>query len=251
MKIRILGAHNAETRDTRLPALLIDDRLALDAGSLASSLSLEQQLKLSAILLTHQHLDHIRDIPMIAMNCHLNNASVRVYGTAGVRQALADHILNGQIYSRFFEQQALDFHVIEPYQPFVIGEYEVMAIPVNHSAPTSGFRVTCSGKSLFYTGDTGPGLEECWKHVTPDILVIEVTASNRWTDFGRQSLHLTPELLEKELAVFQDMNHYLPGVVAVHMTPSLEADIRTELAQVARKLNADISPACEGMEISC
>jgi len=52
MQIRFLGAHNTETQTTRLPGVLIDNRLALDAGSLTSSLSLEEQLKLDAILLT-------------------------------------------------------------------------------------------------------------------------------------------------------------------------------------------------------
>jgi ribonuclease BN (tRNA processing enzyme) len=250
MKIRFLGAHNTETQYTRLPGLLVDDRLALDAGSLTSSLSLEQQLKLSAVLLTHQHLDHLRDIPMIAMNCYLNNSSVRVYGTATVHQALADNILNGQIYSRFLEKPALSFHVIKPLKPFRIGAYEIIAVPVNHSVSAMGFQVKSSGKKLFYTGDTGPGLESCWEHISPDLLVIEVTASNKWTEFGRKSLHLTPELLRDELAVFQKTRHYLPRVITVHMNPALENDIKAEITDIASELKANVTLGYEGLEIS-
>jgi len=68
MKIRFLGAHNYETKDTRLVSLLIDDVLAIDVGGLSSSLSFEEQCKIKAVLLTHQHYDHVRDIPTLAMN---------------------------------------------------------------------------------------------------------------------------------------------------------------------------------------
>jgi hypothetical protein len=43
MKIEMLGAHNTETDKARLPSVLVDDVIALDAGGLAASLSLERQ----------------------------------------------------------------------------------------------------------------------------------------------------------------------------------------------------------------
>ena len=57
MKIQILGAHNIETRETRLTSLLVDGILALDAGSLSSGLSIEDQCEVKAVLLTHRHFD--------------------------------------------------------------------------------------------------------------------------------------------------------------------------------------------------
>ncbi len=79
MNIRFLGAHNCEWPKTRLISLLIDDVLAIDAGALTSSLSLEGQQKIKAILLTHQHYDHVRDIPTLAMNLFLSGATTKVY----------------------------------------------------------------------------------------------------------------------------------------------------------------------------
>tara|TARA_Y100000310_G_scaffold215713_1_gene216645 strand:+ start:381 stop:644 length:264 start_codon:yes stop_codon:yes gene_type:complete len=72
MKIQILGAHICESQTSKLTSLLIDDVLAIDAGGLTSSLSFEAQQKIKAILLTHQHYDHIRDIPTIAVNRFLH-----------------------------------------------------------------------------------------------------------------------------------------------------------------------------------
>jgi len=79
MNIQVLGAHNCESQNTKCISLLIDDALAIDAGGLTSSLSFETQQKLNAILLTHQHYDHVRDIPMLAMNFALRDSRVLEY----------------------------------------------------------------------------------------------------------------------------------------------------------------------------
>ncbi|UCH43884.1 MAG: MBL fold metallo-hydrolase [Dehalococcoidales bacterium] len=57
---------------------MVDNILALDAGAITSSLSLADQQKIQAILLTHQHYDHIRDIPTVAMNLYLAVASTGI-----------------------------------------------------------------------------------------------------------------------------------------------------------------------------
>jgi len=71
MNIQLLGVHNCESQNTKLTSLLIDDILVVDAGGLTSSLSFEAQRKLKAILLTHQHYDHIKDVPAIVQFCHV------------------------------------------------------------------------------------------------------------------------------------------------------------------------------------
>lgn len=249
MKIRFLGAHNTETSSVGLMSLLLDGVIALDAGCLTSKLSLKQQLALKAVLFTHGHYDHIRDLPMLAMNCYLNDGVVHAYGSQAVKDALAEHIFNGQVYSRFFERPVLDFHVLEPLATFSLDRYEVMPVPVSHSVPATGYQIKSAGRSFFYTGDTGPGLSECWSRISPDLLIIEVTASNHFTEFGRESKHLTPELLQEELREFRKIRGYLPRVITVHMNPSLEVEIASELKEVARALGCDISLAREGLEI--
>ena len=43
--LRFLGTHNAESRDTRLVSFLIDEVLAVDAGSLVSELTFAEQAR--------------------------------------------------------------------------------------------------------------------------------------------------------------------------------------------------------------
>ena len=98
MDIKVLGAHNCESQNTKCASLLIDDVLALDAGGLTSSLSFIAQQKIKAVLLTHQHYDHIRDIPALAMNFALQKATLNIYSTSAVRDILATHLINGVLY---------------------------------------------------------------------------------------------------------------------------------------------------------
>ena len=255
MKIRFLGAHNCERQNQKLVSLLIDGVLAIDAGSLTSSLSLEEQRKIKAVLLTHQHYDHVRDIPALAMNLFLGGAATRIYSIPAALDVLARHLLNDEIYPDFRQKPeqnpTVSFSVIEPHRAETIEGYTVLAVPVHHGVPTVGYQVTSGdGKSVFYSGDTGPGLSECWRRISPQLLIIEVTASNKYADWVGESGHLAPSLLKQELAGFKKVNGYLPPVVTVHMNPDLEEEIAAELAAVARDLDCSITVAKEGMEIN-
>jgi ribonuclease BN (tRNA processing enzyme) len=255
MNIRVLGAHNCESENTRLISLLIDDVLAIDAGALTSSLSFEAQQKIKAILLTHQHYDHVRDIPAIAMNLFLRGAKITIYSIPEVHDAVTTHLLDDKIYPNFHQRPrhnpTLRLTIIEPHKAEPIEGYSVLAVPVNHSTPAVGYQVTSpDGKVVFYTGDTGPGLTRCWQRVSPQLLIAEVTTPDKYKEWAAESGHLTPSLLKDELTSFQEVNGYLPKVVVVHMNPALEKEIAAEIAVVERELGSSITLAYEGMQLS-
>ncbi len=254
MHIRVLGAHNCESQNSKLISLLIDDVLAIDAGALTSSLSFEAQQKIKAILLTHQHYDHIRDIPTIAMNFFLRQATINVYSIPPVYDALVTHLLDGELYPNFLQQPpqnpTIRFTIIESDKLLQIEGYSILAVPVNHSAPTVGYQVASpDGKAVFYTGDTGPGLAHCWQRVSPQLLIAEVTAPDKYKEWAAKSGHLTPSLLKQELTSFREFNGYLPQVVVVHMSPHLEKEIEAEIAAVGKALSSSITLAYEGMQL--
>lgn len=254
MQIDILGAHNIESQDCRLVSLLIDDVLAIEASALTSSLSFPAQQKLKAVLLTHQHYDHIRDIPAIGMNFLLHENSIEVYSIQPVYDILSAYLLNDDIYVNFIERPpgkpAIKFKILEPGRTELICGYSVLPLLVNHSAPTVGFQITSAdGKTVFYTSDTGPGLADVWRQVSPELLFIEVTTPNSYDEFAHKSGHLTPELLQQELDSFREIKGYLPQVVLVHMNPLEEKAIEAEIAVVAGALNTTIQLGYEGMRI--
>jgi ribonuclease BN (tRNA processing enzyme) len=254
MKIEILGAHNTESRDTRLPCLLIDDAIALDAGSLTSSLSFEQQMNIKAILLTHGHYDHLCDIPTLGLNLLFRDGHASVCTHNSVLDMLTKYLLNGDIYPDFFnkpeDNPTFYMKTLEYFKPEIIENYSVLPLPVKHSIPACGYLIEDrAGKTIFYTGDTGTGLSEIWQHIDPDIIFIETTASNKQTEQVRNNGHLTPELLCEELSCFQEVKSYLPKVITLHMDPALEPEIIQEIAEMSARFNADIETASEGMVI--
>lgn len=256
MKIKILGAHNTESKKTRLTTLMVDELLALDASSITSGLSFKAQKKLKALLITHHHYDHIRDIPALAMNLYLCGGSISIYGSEPVISAIKTNFLNGDMYPRFFERPAANpvirFNTVVPGQPQHIENYDVLPVSVNHPVPAIGYQVTSpNGRAIFYTGDTGKGLTGVWQEITPHIIIIELTAPNKYeAEVGNGTKHLTPRLLQQELISFKQIKGYIPGVVLVHMSPLEETEIKAEIEQVAASLNADIVLAQEGMTIT-
>ena len=254
MKIRILGAHNCESLTTSCVCFLIDGTLAIDAGGLTSSLSIPEQQKISAVVLTHQHYDHIRDIPGIALNLFLYGGNIQVYSTEAVCDIIKTHMLNGKVYPEFqkipAKKPTVSFRPVKPFRTRRINGHSILPIPVNHFGNTVGYQITDrDGKSLFYTADTGPDLAECWRHISPELLIVDVTLPNDLEEFARETNHLTPRLLEKELNDFRECRGYLPRVVAVHMDTRLEKKIKRQLAAVSRRLGIPITIARESMEI--
>ncbi len=254
MKIQFLGVHSCESQNTKLTSLLIDDILVVDAGGLTSSLSFQAQQKLKAILLTHQHYDHIKDVPAIVFNFAMWDAGIDIYSILPVYEALTTHLLNGKLYPKFLggplENPKINFTVIESYRTEQIEGYSVLPIPVNHSVPTVGYQITSpDGKVLFYTGDTRPDLADCWERIAPQLLIIEASAPDRFEEFYKKRGHLTPTLLKQELISFRELKGYLPQVVVVHINPGLEEDIKAEIAAVAEDLNHPISVGYEGMQL--
>jgi len=102
VELRIIGCHGGETPRHRTSAFVLDGRIAIDAGSLTSELDLPSQWRLEACLVSHAHLDHIRDLATIADNRAQHGCPPLV--VAGTRVTLAilkKHFFNGLLWPDF------------------------------------------------------------------------------------------------------------------------------------------------------
>jgi ribonuclease BN (tRNA processing enzyme) len=257
VKIQILGAHLAEVKGARLTSLLIDGVLVVDAGGLTSALSLPQQKKIKTVLLTHHHFDHTRDLVTLAANAgYYWRRQLVVYAPRYTLDIVTSRLLDGAIYTNFLEYPSkenptLILEAIEPYSRKTIAGYDVLAVPVKHSVPTVGYQITSSdGKSLFYTSDTTVGISDCWQHISPQLLITEVAGPNKYGDWLKKAGHLCAEFLKEELIQFRRLKGYLPRVIAIHIGNPYEKEIKEEVAEVARELEADISLGYEDMKIT-
>jgi ribonuclease BN (tRNA processing enzyme) len=251
MRIRFLGTHNAESKNTRLVSFLIDDVLAVDAGSLVSELTFAEQRKVKAILLSHGHYDHIRAVPAFAFNN--SDHTTKVIATPKTLEILSSHLIDGVVYpeftseASFLRKATLRLVSVELFERQRIEGYEVMAVPVRHNLDGVGFEITSGdGKILFYTGDTGPGLSSVWGKISPQLIIADVTWPNSLSTAAKDAGHLCPEMLREELIEFRRAKGYLPKVVVTHTSPQHEPEIEREVRQAAKSLGASIDIAHEG-----
>ena len=102
MELSVIGCHGGETPKHRTSAFVLDDRLAIDAGSLTSGMDLKAQCALNAVLVSHAHLDHIRDLATIADNRAQNGCKpLLIAGTKQTIGILRKHFFNGLLWPDF------------------------------------------------------------------------------------------------------------------------------------------------------
>lgn len=253
MQVRILGAHQGESRDLRFISILVDTHIAIDAGGLTSSLSLEEQHQLDAVLITHRHYDHVKDLPMLAHNLW-ETKSLHIYCTADTRIALQAHIFNDILWPSMSQPS-------EQYRPIVwsdvgpgkeltlLDHYRVLPMTMPHTVPTVGYLIERDGKRIFYTADTRAEEAPAWIQLKPDLLIIETTMSNDFDTEAARFAHMTPMALGQELRAFHSANGYYPRTVCVHINPRHDAQVRIELARLSEEMGADIQAGFEGMVI--
>jgi ribonuclease BN (tRNA processing enzyme) len=237
MKLRVLGCSGAELPDFRPPAFLLDDQLLLDAGTIGSVLTEEEQWKIHTIFITHSHLDHIRSIPALADNIIIKNLShtVSVQSTAEVIAAMQNHLFNDTIWPDFTriptsEHPVIKFTAIIPNKEYLLKEYSITAIQVNHTVPTVGYIVKSGLKTLVYTGDTGP-TDEIWRYCSGvEALIVEVSFPDSMKELAMLTKHLTASMLVEELAKIE----VLPKKILItHPKPQYYDRIYAELEGLA------------------
>ena len=256
MRFRVLGGHQVETVGGRPTSFLIDDRIALDAGGLLGGLTLEQQDAIDSLIITHTHYDHVRDLPFLALGALDVSRQIDVYCTHQAKEVLTQRLLSQPLWPDLFKPlgafgPSLLHKYVVPGTGFEVGGYEVLPIDNrHHTVPVVGYQFTTpGGKRLLYTGDTGPGIRDTWPLVEPDVMITEVTWPSEMRAMAQQAGHLTPVTLEEELIALREAKGGLPRVVVCHINQRHERTVRDQLAEVARRLQAPIEVADEGMLI--
>ncbi len=250
MHLRVLGAHNLESRDTRMESHLIDGRLALDAGGMTRSLSFDEQRRIRAVILSHRHFDHVRDLLPLGMALRDVEEAVGVYAIPDALDFVGRKLLDGSLYPNFVNpatghDPSYVLNPVEFYEEFSVLDYTVKAVPVPHAVPAAGYLISSGEVSLFYTGDAGEGVEEAWEHVCPDVLLSECTFGNDGASSAARAGHLTPATLENALVAFRARWARLPRVIISHISPPWEPMVRSEMIGVGERLGIHIEISTE------
>ena len=239
MRIQLLpstfDAHGQATHEQRLTCFLIDDCVAIDAGSIAIALTNEQRSTVRDIIVTHPHMDHIASLPIFIDDLYpALHEPIRVHATPEVIKLLERDVFNWNVYPRFSDLKN-DYGPVMQYVPIPLGEpfrvahLTVTAVAVNHIVPTVGLIVSDGRKSVAFSSDTAE-TEEFWKILNEtqhlDALLIEASFPNRLAQLAEVSRHFTPASLGEEL---RKLNHNGLDIMAVHIKPAYRDEIIEQL----------------------
>jgi 3',5'-cyclic-nucleotide phosphodiesterase len=246
VELEVIGCHGGETPRHRTSAFILDERIAIDAGSLTSGMDLPAQWKLEACLVSHAHLDHIRDLATIADNRTQNQCPPLV--VAGTKQTIAilrKHFFNGLLWPDFTKipnahTPAIVYKVLRPEVVTEVAGYKVRAIMVSHTIECCAFIVQGPGGSIAYSGDTGP-TDRLWEvlNKVTDLraMLMEVSFPNSHQRLATLSGHHTPRTLGLELRKHKHSKE-LPFLL-YHIKPVFQSEVERECAKL-RGLNLTI-----------
>src|ERR1041385_2058649 len=223
------------TSEQRLTCFLIDESVAVDAGSIALALNTEQRQKVRDIIVTHPHMDHIASLPIFIDDLFETLQSpVRVYATPEVIELLERDIFNWNVYPRFSGLKndygpVMEYVPIPKREPFKVGHLEVTAVSVNHIVPTVGLLVSDGKSTIAFSSDTSE-TDEFWQVINSsahvDALLIETSFPDSMAKLAEVSRHFTPASLQRDL---RKLNHNGLDILAVHIKPAYRQMVIDEL----------------------
>ena len=252
MRVRVLGAHGGSSPSHRQTSFLVNGSVCVDAGSLTDALTLDEQARVRAVLVTHAHMDHVASLPFLAENVlGRNGAPLEIVAPEEVLGALKAHLFNDALWPDFSRLPndavpAVAFRAIPIGTPCEVAGLAVTAVPVSHVVPTCGYILEDAGCRIVFSGDTGP-TEALWKaaRALPSVqgFFVECSFPNTLQHLADVSRHLTPATLRTEM-------EKLPSgapVYLYHMKPPTLERLRAEVAALG---NGRVSLLADGDELT-
>ncbi|BBD08419.1 3',5'-cyclic-nucleotide phosphodiesterase [Desulfovibrio ferrophilus] len=246
MKFKVLGCSGSRQPGHNLTSYCINDTILLDAGAVCGYLDVEDQERITHILVSHANLDHTKDIAFLADNLASavfagRKGPVQVCSQISVLKSLKDHLFNDDIWPDFTaipskEQPTIVLEPIEFGVPLHLGGLNVIAFPVPHSSGSTGFALYGEdpAEHVVVTGDTGPN--GGWTSFVNDLhfpvnnLVVECSFPNELEGLALASDHLTPRLLKQKVERLK----IKPVLYVTHLkaiyTRQIQKELQHELA---------------------
>src|SRR3954449_4883756 len=108
MKVQLLPSSfekdGSPSERQHLSCLVINDTVAVDAGSLAMAATNEVRSKLRDVVLTHAHLDHIAGLPLYVDDLFASlETPITVHALWEVIEILERDVFNWSVFPRFSE----------------------------------------------------------------------------------------------------------------------------------------------------
>jgi len=235
MRVRIIGSHGGVSPGYRTSCYRINSDMMIDCGSAASGLTVEEQRQITDILITHPHLDHIKDIAFVIENTFRpDRKMLTLRSTRAILDDVHSHLLNDVVwpdFSKIFSDQARTRHILRfasLEQDADLNGIKIKYVPVNHPVNSVGYILDNGRSQIVFSGDTGP-TDALWTEANkcPNLKAIftEISFPNRMDALARASGHFTTRQLLDELNKIQ--NQTVPIYIA-HFKPQFFDELMEE-----------------------
>ncbi|RJG11364.1 MBL fold metallo-hydrolase [Massilia cavernae] len=114
------------------------------------------------IFISHSHWDHIHGLPFFTP-LFIHGSRVRLHGAVDPSTGHGiEHVMGVQLQNSYFpvsETQmdaTIEYRTLTAGEPIEVGDAVVGNVVMNHPVTNLGYRISCNGKSLFFTGDHEP-----------------------------------------------------------------------------------------------
>ena len=239
MKLRVLGCHGGELPRHRTTCFLVDEVLALDAGALTGCLSLEELMRVDDVIVSHSHLDHVKDLPLLVdLLVGRRDKPVVVHASQACARTLHESLFNNELWPDFtrIPTRARPILKIVPFklgEPFKVGRYKVLPVPVSHPVESCGFVVSDGKAAVGMSGDTGPtdGLWQAFNTARRlKAVLLETSFPNVLQGLADISGHLTPNTVKAELYKLKPRGAC--EVLLYHLKPAFVGQLKKELKEL-------------------
>lgn len=238
MRVRLLPSAPGRKEGAQfLSTFLVDDVVAIDAGSLGLYGHPRDQARIRHVFLTHSHADHVATLPIFVENAYEGRAeSVVVYGHPLVLESVRADIFNDRIWPDFVrlsrpESPYLRLQPLADEVSVEVAGLRITPVPVDHVVPTYAFVVENGTTSVIFGGDSGP-TTRIWELARADpclsAVFMECTFPNSMSELALVSAHMTPASFALEVAK-------LPAsaqILAIHIKPRYRSEVLAELARL-------------------
>lgn len=242
MDLKVLGCHGGETPRHRTSSFLLGDHLAIDAGAITGALSLREQQLITSVLVSHPHMDHVRDLATLADNrCQQGGPPIEIVGIPDTIKALKRHFFNDRLWPDFSKIMTpggptVTYRKVKPDKTIEVGGMQVTPVLVTHTIDTAGYIIADDSGSIAYSGDTGP-TKHFWDVLNrrDDLraLLMEVSFPNEQDMLAKVSGHHTPATLAAELEKLK--NHPDLPILLYHIKPVFQAKVEKQLAKIKKR----------------
>ncbi|MFM8803479.1 MAG: MBL fold metallo-hydrolase [Planctomycetia bacterium] len=239
MRVELLHSSVPASDLQFLVSFLVNDEVAIDAGSLGLLADLRRQERVRHVFLTHEHLDHVATLPIFLENVyHPGPDCVEVLASRELLDMLHGDLFNDRVWPDFIDLSRPDdafvrTTAIEPMQPVSRAGLTVTPVSVSHGIDTLGLVVDDGRSVVAFPSDTGP-TSRLWDYLaTQDRLravFLEVSFPQALAGLAAHTGHLSPATFAAEIGKLPPERARSVRWIVVHRKARYAAEIARELA---------------------